>query len=130
MNDTNRSAASQHDPSSFEEKTRRAAPQLQEDFGRAHAHDDPAPVAGDTEDAGSKQVRETAMKPRPVPPPSLDHAGARQAHNDAMYRDVQATKARNQQTKDEQRAASKEAFLKAAAEKKKAPEPDHGMERS
>ena len=46
-----------------------------------------------------------------------------------MYRDGQAAKARNARSKEEQRQASKEAFLKAAAQKKPEPEPDQGMER-
>ena len=118
------SAASQHVPSNFEEKTRRAAPSISTDFERARANDDLS--AGQD---GSQQVKETGMKPRPVPPPSLDHAGARQAHHDVMYRDGQAAKARNARSKEEQRQASKEAFLKAAAQKKPEPEPDQGMER-
>ncbi len=123
-----KSAAEEHVPSDFEKKTREAAPDVKADFDKAHANDDRQTTgAGE----GSEQVQQTSHSPRIPPPPGLDHAGARQAHQDAMYRDGQAAKARNENSKEEQRQKSKEEFLQRRAtekEKERSEERDRGRE--
>lgn len=116
-----RSAAEKYVPSNFEEKIRKEGPQNGVDFKRAaHGQDQ-----GDRPRVDSKQVKETAVDPRVVPPPELDIAGARIAHVNAMKRDDAASRA---QTREERKRASKEEFLRRSA-KQPQQQKDQSIER-
>ncbi len=77
------------------------APQVGQDFNPVQTT---AGEGGITQDFGSQQVEETENAPRPIPPPSLDLAGASDAHDQASSRD-------NARVRDDAKLADKAAYL-------------------
>ncbi len=84
------------------------APQVNQDFDRAQAA---AAEQGAAQQFGSQQVEETENAPRPIPPPSLDLAGASETHHRASSRD-------DDKVREGVKQAEKAAFLARMAEQR------------
>lgn len=94
------------------------APQASEEFDRAHgAAEQPSEVR----QFGSQQVEEAENAPRPVPPPSLDLAGAAASHHQACVRD-------DERVREDAKQAEKAAFLERMAQQREQADPSISRE--